>query len=131
MRKRCCSRRSMPPLKHGISFSRDGLTIFEANADRVALELARIITYFKFDARVGDYVPKSPPDKIVKGVIAKAGQYTLPVLRGIVNNPLMLSDGSIIQREGYNEGSGYYLDFRGTTFSPISENPTTQDVKKA
>ncbi|MEJ7591127.1 MAG: hypothetical protein WKF77_06225 [Planctomycetaceae bacterium] len=51
-------------------------------------------------------------------------------LRGIVNSPVLRSDGSILQTGGYDNASGLYVDL-SEEFPTIDDNPSMDDVQKA
>jgi putative DNA primase/helicase len=52
-------------------------------------------------------------------------------MRGIINVPTILADGTILSKEGYEKASGLYLDTRGVNYPKIPENPTAYEVKAA
>ena len=53
------------------------------------------------------------------------------VLRGIVDSPTLRHDGSLIQRPGYDEASGFYADFRTSDWQGLPERPSRKDAKEA
>lgn len=78
----------------------------------------------------GEYKPCHPPEWLVREIDARNHLPGLPHLEAIVQTPVMLSDGSILQIAGYDRRSGLYLAPRGT-FPPIPDEPTLLDAQAA
>ncbi len=70
------------------------------------------------------------PEKISKTLIAR-GQWRLPVLRGLIHAPTLRTDGSVLDRPGYDPISGLLFLSSDTRWEPILENPTLEDAKCA
>jgi hypothetical protein len=76
------------------------------------------------------FEPAHPPPWLVAGVDA-AGDYPgVRVLEGVTTTPVLLADGSILQRPGYHAASGL-LFVPDAAFSPIPENPSREDALAA
>jgi hypothetical protein len=71
-----------------------------------------------------------PPDWCVQQVIARGQWENVLPIEGIVETPVMLVDGSILQKPGYDPGSGLFLETKGQ-FPPIKDNPTRDDALAA
>ncbi len=58
---------------------------------------------------LGAAAPVDCPAKIANLYLARAGQWQLPALTGIVSAPILLDDGSILDRPGFDLATGLYL----------------------
>lgn len=85
------------------------------------------------DRRTGEEVRTAvpPPREAVEDVLAQA-RWDFPVLRGVVDRPILRRDGSILRTPGYDPVSGLYLDpAPGLRVPPITDRPTARDVTEA
>lgn len=78
--------------------------------------------------------PKGCPEKI--GIrlrdLAGAGLVDLPELMGIAKNPLLTSDGVLIENEGYHAGTGVLLvNPTDTPWKPIPRHPSDTEIVEA
>lgn len=76
-------------------------------------------------------VHKRPPDWLIK-MIHERGEYPRSIrpITGVVTAPTMRSDGTIIQKSGYDAHSGLLVELsRG--WPTIPERPTRDDAKRA
>lgn len=71
------------------------------------------------------------PMMLANHYLAREDKWTIPALRGVIEAPTLRSDGSVIETEGYDAESGLLLDFKGTKFPPISEEPTEREIADA
>jgi len=79
----------------------------------------------------GEVSAISPPLDVVRDV-ASLGDWQFPVLMGITEAPVMRQDGTVLDTPGYDPNTQLsYMPMPGLTVPPISENPTTDEVKKA
>lgn len=78
--------------------------------------------------------PKGCPEKIGQRLTSLAGTgfIELPELTGIAKNPLLTSDGVLIENEGYHASTGVLLINQTTTpWKPIPRKPSQSDIVKA
>lgn len=75
--------------------------------------------------------PIDCPRRVAAGIIANAGAWPFPYLRGISTAPTLRNDGSILEAEGYDQETSLYLDFGGEVFPPVPTQPTLEDAKAA
>ena len=62
----------------------------------------------------GSSVPTSPPEDIVKDILAlPADELHLPALKGVLKIPAFLPGGRLLCKSGYDEESGLYLNLLG------------------
>ena len=84
-----------------------------------------------YDNRSSEWVRRDCPSKVVKALRDRAGRWELPVLAGIVNAPTLRSDGSILDKPGYDEATGLLFDAQGVNFPAIPDQPTKADAHAA
>src|SRR6266498_1746426 len=64
----------------------------------------------------GPYIPGT----LAAHVRARTDCWTsIPVLNGIIEHPIILGDGRLLQEDGYDRESGLLLDTKGIQFPPI------------
>ena len=62
---------------------------------------------------------------------ARAGFPRFRVLRGIVDTPTLRTDGTLLQKPGYDPESELYADFHEVDWPRIPANPTREEAQKA
>lgn len=92
--------------------------------------LAGVATWERFDGRSEDWVRTDPPARHA-GVLFDASAYPhLPVLNGLVRQPYLRPDGSLVRTAGYDPDTGMFGVFNSTAFS-VPEAPTRKDAEAA
>jgi hypothetical protein len=76
-------------------------------------------------------VPADPHLNYAQHLMARAGSWRFPVLRGVVTAPTLRSDGTILQSPGYDADSQLIYDPAGVDFPPVPESPTKDDAAAA
>lgn len=71
-----------------------------------------------------------PPREVV-AAFADRGNWNFPELDGIVEAPTLRSDGSIIEKEGYDKATKLYFADRLNGTCRVKEKPTQEDAAKA
>ncbi|MFO0580529.1 MAG: hypothetical protein U1A78_41690 [Polyangia bacterium] len=75
--------------------------------------------------------PCHPPEWAVEGV-QEAESWPLPPLEGIVEAPVLLRSGEVLQQPGYDAYSGLvFIPPKGVVFREVPTHPTAGDVKTA
>ena len=93
--------------------------------------LTRCATYVKADARrKNESVRCIPKDDVVSGVLHRGEYPGIRPIVGILEAPSMRPDGSLIQRRGYDQRTGYLYE-PNATFDEIPEKPTQTDAAMA
>jgi putative DNA primase/helicase len=92
--------------------------------------MTRAATFKKYDARSKDWVIIDAPEKVANTLLARE-QWTLPVLAGVVNCPVLRADGSILENPGYDVETGLLFDPQGAEFTPVPQNPSKDDARRA
>ncbi|MGI6079051.1 MAG: hypothetical protein ACOYCB_13020 [Fastidiosipilaceae bacterium] len=77
------------------------------------------------------YNPCSPPLDVVRDILALA-DWPFPLLRDVVQVPIMRHDGSIMAEPGYDPKTAlYYAPVRGFKLSEVPSNPNKYDIDSA
>jgi putative DNA primase/helicase len=108
--------------------------IVEVGEHTIAERMAVAATYQKWDARKkggGGLKQVDPPKDLVKTLIGRGHGLRLPLLIGVVNCPQMAADGRILDKPGYDPGTGIFYDPRGAQFPAIVANPRQADAEMA
>lgn len=75
----------------------------------LAKELTAKANWLKYDARMEENKGIDCPPLYAKTLLAK-GQWTLPVLSGIIEAPTLRYDGSILDKQGYDPETGLFFE---------------------
>ncbi len=113
----------------GVRRPAGGLVITPVTADWLLYELSRVARWAvpdDEDERIID-----PPMSVVRSLLALSGLWRLPVLRGLITAPTLRSDGSLIERNGYDAQSGLYADFGGIEYPPFNPTPSLEEARAA
>jgi putative DNA primase/helicase len=91
--------------------------------------LASVAIWQKWDGRSNRFVACDPPTKVIEILLANRGEWSFPVVRGVLTSPTIRPDGSLLMTPGYDPLSRYYLMFPSDLVMPeIPEAPTIQDA---
>lgn len=104
----------------------------ELDKDGLTHYLGGVCQYWKWTIRndVKIKVLLDPPEKLVKALIALRGQRALKPLDAVITAPVMMPDGYIITKAGYNERSRLLLD-TSEVLPYVPSEPTADEVKQA
>lgn len=134
--KRCVAARqdSQPKIfqyEGDIALYRNGARAFPTK-DQFAAAL-NDFTKWNHQKTVGDKVRTrgvAAPDDVVKHLYNRQPK-PYPELLGTKNTPYFASDGRLVMDEGYDAGTGLYLELGGLEVPPVRAVPTEDDVKEA
>jgi hypothetical protein len=77
-----------------------------------------------------DNIPAHPPDWAVKGLAARGNWSEIRPLEGIIEAPVLRTDGTVIDRRGYDASTNLLYEPNGK-FPPIPAKPTREDARYA
>ena len=117
--------------KENIRFDAGTSITVPVTPDDVLSLVQQHIPVERWDARQGAFVVKEPPANLITAVMMVRSGWPYRFLSGIANCPCLRADGSILDKEGYDEATGLYVAFHGTTFPPVSFTPSPEEVRKA
>lgn len=92
-------------------------------------KLTKVVRFVKVNKR-GTEVDAHPTDWCVRAVAARGSWPEVPVLRAVVEWPVLRPDGTILQEAGYDEATAL-LYLPQATFPPVPERPTGAQVTAA
>ncbi len=107
------------------------LMVLPVTTDFLRLALSRAATFTRFDKREKAERLIDPPANIAASLLAAAGEWKFPVLRGIVTAPTLRADGSLLNAPGYDEISGLFASFDPVDFPSINPAPSRDDALAA
>jgi hypothetical protein len=84
----------------------------------------------RYDVRQKKHVSIDPPEPVVRQILGMVGEWPFAPLRGIVQCPTLRRDGTLLDREGYDEATGLVLT-SSVPMPPISRPPTREEAKMA
>jgi hypothetical protein len=70
-------------------------------------------------------------EKIAKTYLERIGAWNVPSLLSVVNVPILLPDGRLIDKPGLDEATGILFEPEGIDFGTIPSNPTRKDALAA
>lgn len=97
-------------------------------AHHIAEAMTRAASWLRLDGRTGEWVPIDCTLRIAETYLARDGLWRLPVLTGLVNGPTLRADGSILDRPGYDPGTGLLFDPQGRIFPSLTPHPDREEA---
>lgn len=110
---------------------RQGLRILPVEEHFLLEAMTQAARWLKFDGRSEKWREINAPTLAVKVLLARVGQWMLPLLTGIVSAPTLRPDGSLLTTPGYDAATGLLFDPCGQTFPTIPDNPTRAEAEAA
>ncbi len=84
--------------------------IHEITSHWLVDHMTREISWLKHDKRVERLVQINAPLSVANTILARAGEWSFPVLRGFIEAPTLdLAAGRVITTPGYDAGTGLFL----------------------
>jgi phage/plasmid primase-like uncharacterized protein len=123
-------RTDKPADAKGVKVAAGTLEIREVNETWLALAWTRLVEWQKYDGRAKGFVPVDCPEKVARAYLAAAGEWRVPVLRGVLECPTLREDGSLLARPGFDRASGLFMDYDGPPVR-LPVRPTLDDAKAA
>lgn len=98
----------------------------------IADKAARLIRFTRYDGRSRDYVDTNVPEAVSRTLHERQSAWNFARLTGIANTPILMPNGEILSKPGYDPRTKIYLatdpDF---VLPPIPERPTLADAEAA
>lgn len=98
------------------------------------IELSRVLdevsAWQRFNKRVNDWVPTDPPQRVCTVLARNCSTDWLRPLAGLVRQPYLRADGSLVTRPGYDSNTRLYGAFSEGEFSDV-DAPTPEDAYAA
>ncbi|CAK0758837.1 hypothetical protein CCP3SC5AM1_2550002 [Gammaproteobacteria bacterium] len=105
------------------------ITLIEIEAHYLLKRFTSATTWLKYESRKNRWTKIVCPRLVVDTYLSSVGEWKLPVLRAVVQHPVMEPNGRIISKSGYDADTGLLIDISGKW--PIIENPTREDAVAA
>src|SRR4029079_7446618 len=75
--------------------------------------------------------PCDAPNDVIEDLLAtRPSQIPLPKLKQIVNVPIFARDGRLVQKPGFDEASGIFLE-PSLEIAPVSQAPSKEELDQA
>ncbi len=85
--------------------------------------LARVVHWERYNVRSKAWLAADPPGDVAPTILSRYGEWTFPVVVGVVTTPTLRPDGAILVAEGYDPATRLIL-VAPPELPPIPENPT-------
>ena len=108
-----------------------GLRLVPVGPEHMADRFSRLINFLKFNAKTEEWVPIDCPRVIATTYLARVGLWRVPQLKALATCPLLLADGRILDRPGFDEASGILFDAQRTSFPSVPRRPTRGHAAEA
>jgi putative DNA primase/helicase len=107
------------------------LAIVAVASQHMRERFTRAVDLQRFDKRAKDWASVDCPKDFAEAYLERYGWWRLPVLRGVVTAPTLRTDGTLLDRPGYDQRSQLYFDPRGVVFPAVAAAPTRADALAA
>jgi hypothetical protein len=91
--------------------------------------LGRVARWTRYDAR-SKKMPIDPPPDVANTILARVGEWTFPVVAGVISCPTLRPDGSVLAEPGYDPATRLLL-VEPPPMPAIKEAPTRDDALAA
>jgi putative DNA primase/helicase len=108
-----------------------GLRLVPIGAEHMAERFGRLIDFRKLNAKTQEWVSIDCPRNFAATYLARVGLWRLPQLRALSTCPLLLADGRILLKAGFDAASGVLFDAQGVQFPPVPARPTRDEAAVA
>ena len=120
------------PASHGRTTLAAGLVALTSPAIRDAL--CGVAEFSRYDKRSKDWQVMDPPGDVASILLAREGEWRLPVIAGVTTTPTLRPDGSLLVEAGYDPSTRLYHvadpELRLTT-AALNAKPTRPDAEAA
>jgi hypothetical protein len=106
------------------------LVIDEVERAELLLDVASVAEFERTNKR-GQMAPADPTILQMGTLMGLKLRLRLPRLTGVIEAPLLLPNGRMIEAPGYDDRTGLFLDTGGVNFPPINERPTKEECLEA
>jgi hypothetical protein len=108
-----------------------GLRLVPIGPDHMADRFSRLIDFRRLNAKTQEWVSIDCPHNIATTYLARVGLWRLPQLTALATCPLLLADGRILDKPGYDPASGILFDAQRTSFPSVPRRPTREHAAEA
>jgi hypothetical protein len=108
-----------------------GLRLVPVTPEHMADRFSRLIDFQKYNAKSQTWVSIDCPRVIALTYLARVGLWRAPQLKMLTTCPLLLADGRILDKPGFDPASGILFDPQGVEFEPVPDLPTKHGAHNA
>jgi hypothetical protein len=115
----------------------DGRTTTTVKLTEVPTDLmldwfARVATFIRFDARRKRWAKIDPPRQIAATLLVRQDRWRFPRVAGVIANPVLRPDGSLLTQPGYGPATQLYLALDPSLcLPPIPGQPSRAEAQAA
>ena len=107
----------------------DGIIIKAVDQNYLVEKLTQSALFQKYDS-TNKIKYKSCPRRHADHLLSR-GEWRLPILKGVINTPIISLDGTIFNITGYNQETGLIFNYNESDFDQIPENLSIDDARAA
>lgn len=100
-----------------------------ANASSVAESLNRVARFHRINDK-GEAKPRDCPREVAEWYASRPS-WRLPALQQVSGGPVMVADGRIVDRPGFDHQSGVYVFLDGLKWPGVPRSPAQADAQRA
>ena len=108
-----------------------GPRLLPVTPEHMADRFSRLINFCKYNAKSKQGVPIDSPRVIATTFLARVGLWRVPQLKALATCPLLLADGRILDRPGFDAASGILFDAQRIQFPSVPQRPTRADAAES
>ncbi|MFO1036313.1 MAG: hypothetical protein U1E45_05675 [Geminicoccaceae bacterium] len=122
-----------PRAAAGVHYPADTLLTLGVDAEYLRLLFSRAVGWQTWDRRrkPAKWVPSDPPMSVCRAFMAAAPWQKVPSLRGTVTAPTLRTDGTLLDKPGFDAATGLLFDPGGVRFPAINPRPSEKDARAA
>ena len=124
-------RPAMRPIQISDDRAATGLRLVPIASAHMAERFTRVIRFEKFFRQTNDWREVDCPIALAEAYLQRIGVWNVPQLTAVTTCPLLLSDGRILAKPGFDAKSGILFDPQGVEFPPIPPSPTPNGARQA
>lgn len=111
----------------------------EGKAEIITLDSSTFLTHatpfihwYKRDGRSKDNPIRqaNPSQELIKALLNNGKNSNMPILKGVIQQPMLRNDGSLVITQGYDTVSEFFCDFDTSKYN-IPSHPTQEDAQQA
>jgi hypothetical protein len=105
-----------------------GLRLVPVRLHHMIERFTRCVDFQKYSRVRSQWESVDCPEPVAKVYLERVGLRRLPKLTALTSCPLLLRDGRIVERPGFDAGSGILFDPQGIAFPPVPRKPSRDDA---
>ncbi len=107
------------------------VTIHKVSTPFLTDLLGRIARFTTYNAKAKRDVAIDCPKTIAETMLSRVGLWNLPMLNGVIEAPMLLPDGRLLSKPGYDAETGFLLALADDLAFELPARPTRDDANAA